>query len=636
MKIHFQGDIDGLLSGLHELQGQLGIEIDLSGVSVTVEQAAGDIQVTWQEGRGAIRYEEPIHFFRALGLLLEQIREDKEGTITETPQFSYNGTMIDASRNAVPNMSLVKQMLRAMALMGLNGFMLYTEDTYEIKERPYFGYMRGRYTQEELREIDDYAQQFGIEVVACIQTLGHLAHALKWDPMMELRDAEDILLVGYEDTYVLIEQMVKVAAESLRTKRIHIGMDEAFALGLGRYLIKNGFRHRFDIMNEHLGRVLEITDRYGMKPMMWSDMYFHLLKEGTDGQEIEGDGISADAVAQIPKGVDFVYWDYYATEQRSYEINIERHQKLGSDPIFAGGVWIWGIMSPNYGKTWHNTNPALMACKKHGLREVFATAWGDNGQETNHLTMLPGLQLFAEHGYTAGEVDQERIKARFATCTGQSFDDYWELTYMDETPGVTKDNMHSSNSSKFLLWQDTMIGLYDKHVEGKLGEQLAEHYAKMAVRLQDAYEQATGDHRLIFDLYVKLSAVLAKKTTLGLQVTQAYQSKDKEAMEELATTLIPHVRELVDRARKAHRKLWMTTNKPFGWEVMDIRYGGVLARLQSAEDRLTDWVEGRIERMEELEAERLPFLFQSPPETDVVGQGHFYHRIVTASGLSLI
>jgi hypothetical protein len=51
----------------------------------------------------------------------------------------------------------------------------------------------------------------------------------------------------------------------------------------------------------------------------------------------------------------------------------------------------------------------------------------------------------------------------------------------------------------------------------------------------------------------------------------------------------------------------MTTNKPFGWEVLDIRYGGILARIDSVIERITGYVEGRIDRIEELEQERLYF-----------------------------
>jgi hypothetical protein len=44
-----------------------------------------------------------------------------------------------------------------MALMGLNMLQLYTEDTYEIENEPFFGCLRGKYTAKELSAIDDYA-----------------------------------------------------------------------------------------------------------------------------------------------------------------------------------------------------------------------------------------------------------------------------------------------------------------------------------------------------------------------------------------------------------------------------------------------------------------------------------------------
>lgn len=49
--------------------------------------------------------------------------------------------------------------------MGYNTLMLYTEDTYEVDGQPYFGYMRGRYSKAELRELDDYAAEKGMELI---------------------------------------------------------------------------------------------------------------------------------------------------------------------------------------------------------------------------------------------------------------------------------------------------------------------------------------------------------------------------------------------------------------------------------------------------------------------------------------
>ena len=60
----------------------------------------------------------------------------------------------------------VKFMLRKCALMGMNAYMLYTEDTYEIEGRKYFGHLLGRYSKEELKELDSYAQRLGIELIS--------------------------------------------------------------------------------------------------------------------------------------------------------------------------------------------------------------------------------------------------------------------------------------------------------------------------------------------------------------------------------------------------------------------------------------------------------------------------------------
>jgi len=68
--------------------------------------------------------------------------------------------------------------------------------------------------------------------------------------------------------------MIRSIIASFRSKRIHVGMDEAFGLGRGNYLDANGYQPSFEIMEKHLGKVLEITKKYNLKPMIWSDMFF--------------------------------------------------------------------------------------------------------------------------------------------------------------------------------------------------------------------------------------------------------------------------------------------------------------------------------------------------------------------------
>ena len=139
--------------------------------------------------------------------------------------------------------------------MGLNVLMLYSEDTYTVEKYPYFGYMRGRYSYDEMKDFGDYAELFGVEIIPCIQTLAHLEKFLKWKESEPLKDTGSVLLVGEEKVYTFIEEMIKSATAPFKTKRIHLGMDEAWDLGLGEYLKRNGFRRRHDIMNEHVAEL---------------------------------------------------------------------------------------------------------------------------------------------------------------------------------------------------------------------------------------------------------------------------------------------------------------------------------------------------------------------------------------------
>ena len=85
--------------------------------------------------------------------------------------FKRFGLMMDMSRNSVMNMPSLKKLIPALADMGYNFIMLYTEDTYEIPEEPYFGHFRGRYTQAELKDFVAFCEGYGVEVIPCIQTL---------------------------------------------------------------------------------------------------------------------------------------------------------------------------------------------------------------------------------------------------------------------------------------------------------------------------------------------------------------------------------------------------------------------------------------------------------------------------------
>lgn len=625
MKLRFEGELTALLPGIRVLSQEIPFAQAEDGLTVRVELSAGELEVGLEQGQAYIRYASKHQFFRGLGLLVQHGASGEPFQIREKQQFDTIGPMFDLSRNGVLTVDSFKLMLRKMALMGMNTVMLYLEDTYEIADQPYFGYMRGRYSHAELKEIDDYADQFGIEAYPSIQTLAHLEEFLKWEPVKEYKDTKGALLVGYDKTMELVENMIEHATAPFRSNKIHIGMDEAEELGRGKYLDKNGFTSRFEIMTAHLDKVLEITRRRGLKALMWSDMFMKFASTSGDEHYDTETQVPEEMARRIPKDVDMVYWDYHHTERDDYEKLIAKHRPLGCNLVFAGAVWIFNTFGVNYGLSLRATDMALQVCKEQGIREVYATMWGDDGMESNPFIALLGLQFYAEHAYSEGTPDQKTLAERVKFCTGIEADTFLQLKYLDETPGSEPDNRKQSNPSKFLLYQDVLLGLFDKQIEGL---PLCDHYAKLEQDIRGKRD-ASAELDYLFEVPEKLSGVLKRKSEIGIELKRAYDAGDKDALRRIATDVLPDIAQAVQELRAAHRAQWLRMFKPFGWEVIDIRYGGVINRLDTASMRLIDYAEGRIGRIEELEQERLLFSSTNRFTNKGLGWCSFYYRMAS-------
>ena len=610
MRFTFTGQYENVMPGLLALQEMLNVEISersSEGVAVEVRQdSQSQLVVTCRQEAGRTRavisYTETVQFFRGFGLLVEHLRDgNTDFEIKESPQFTTCGAMFDVSQgNAVINLDSVKEIIRRMAVMGLNMLMLYCEDSYTVEAQPYFGYMRARYTEDDIRQLDDYAWQLGIELIPCIQTLGHLNDALRWDVFQDIREDDSTLLVGEEKTYAFIEDLITAATKPFRTKRIHIGMDEAWYLGRREYLTRNGYEQPYQIMCKHLDRVMEIVRKHGFKPMMWSDMFFSTLNK--DGGYRADVPLPEGYVDKVPKDVSLVYWDYYAHDDAHLDKYIDIHRLFG-EPIFAGASWTWFGFGLNWGVTERATHAALTACKHKGVKEVFMTVWGDCGTECNIFAVLPGLSLYAEHFYSSGKPSPEKLQKRFEFCTGGRYEDFTALRFLDETPGIEEGNYEIANTSKLLMWQDILTGLFDKNIEGL---PLNAHYAKLKKTMDEAATR-NGVFNFLFEFNACVADVLSVKSELGLAITAAYKAGDREAMGRYAGDVLPDLAARVKALRTAHKRAWFGTYKPLGWDVMDIRYGALLMRIQSAQEQITDWLEGRLPQLDELEEPRLYF-----------------------------
>lgn len=504
--------------------------------------------------------------------------------------------MLDCSRNAVMNVKELKNYIDALSLIGYNSLMLYTEDTYEVDNEPYFGYLRGRYSQDELKEIDAYAKSKNIELIPCIQTLAHLNQAFRWPRFASIRDCDDILLVDDERTYQFIENMFATLAKCFTSRKVNIGMDEAHMLGRGRHLdITNEFKKN-DIFLRHLDRVVKIATKYGFSPMMWSDMFYRLATNGDYYKE--NAAISDEVKRLVPKEITLIYWDYYHEDEKTYDKMIKGHLSFNNPVGFAGGVWTWSGFAPFNDKALKVTKAAMRACHKNNIDNIIMTLWKDNGGECSFYSVLPSL-LYARMAFD-GITSLTEIKQRFKELFNLSFDDFTKLDTINHIKGKTED-FDVINQSKYMLYNDPFLGIFDSRVnkgDGNIYKQYVNMYNRLSKRL--------GKYGYIATVLKDLAHVLSYKYELGIKTREAYVTKDNKLLDEVINDYKMTIK-LLYKFTESFRNLWYIENKPHGFDVEEIRLGGLIMRLSSCKDRLLKLRNKEIDKIPELEEKLLDF-----------------------------
>ena len=549
----------------------------------------GALRVTDSGGRITIEYGSPSAAARGIGCALAGQYGDS------ATSFEKMGIMLDCSRNAVMKVAHVKRWLGRLALMGCNVFMLYTEDTYELPGEPYFGYMRGGYSGREIREIDDYARQLGIEVVACIQTLGHMGQMLKWPHYRTIKDTTQVLLAGEEKTYDLIKKMIAFWSEHLGTRRIHVGMDEAHDLGRGRLMDLHGNQSVFDIFDRHLKRVEEICSSHGLKPMIWSDMYFRM---GNPTQDYyDRNTVIPDSVkAKVPQSVDLVYWDYCSTDEGFYTEWIQRHRELGHDPIMASGIWTWSRFWYDHFKTSAAVKPCVEACRKARLPQIFFTLWGDGNSYCEFDSAFAGIAYAADLCYGGNGSEDSLSPWLKAICSS----DYSAILV---GTGLQVPAPHNNQpiSATTILWDDPLLGI---GWQGFL-DACPDFWPQVLVKLRDLREKIApfrgNQSEPDFDYLWRICDLMVRKLEFREALVLAYDLKDKDALHRLQEDQIPPLLDALAGLEQAFRRQWLRRNKPFGMETTQIRLGAGSTRYREAALRIQEYCQGQIETIEELE-----------------------------------
>lgn len=514
-------------------------------------------------------------------------------------KFKRLSALIECSSGITPKPETLKNYIKILSGMGYDRVYIGMADAYKIKEDPYFGYKRGGYTISQLKSLDEYAKSVGVELVAQIQTLSHLHFLSKFPEYEGMFDTDNVVMVGEDRVYELIEHMIKTVSEGLSSRRIHLGLDEAFGLGTGEYLKKYGKADKKELIIKHLERVFAILDKYGYEvPEMWADM----LVEPCDTK------VSASEIKRVlPKNAVVHVWNYEEDDENKLRGMISDAKNYCDNIGFAGAVWKYIGFGPNNKFSLSRLIPQMRATAKCGVDEFTVTLWADRVAPCSNYAALPSMFAVAQFndGVYDGINENTLDKDKFYRVTGISYDDMFSLDYIDNP--LIVDSKFRSNSSFWMFYTDILLGNFDTFaVDGAGGfyRALAEKYGKLS----------SGEFARIFKMSASLMRVLEVKAELPRRVRAAYLDKNKEKAAEAVKDIV-ELKKRISLFIKDFGEYYTHDNQAFGLEVHQLYMGGQLSRLDYTIERLNAFIE-KDEIIEELEGGILPLNYNPPVTLD--------------------
>jgi hypothetical protein len=355
--------------------------IDAQGATITARTAAG-----LRHGRAT----------------LAQLRRQERIpclVINDAPRFAHRGVMLDISRDRVPTMATLYQLVDHLAAWKINHLQLYIEHTLAYVGHEEIWQSASPLSLDELSKLDRYCAGKGIDLNANQNCLGHFARWLwhpKYIPLSEL-DSGYLSESGHyypPNTLCPTDPRVLVLLDDLLSQQLprcsghyaNIGCDEPWDLGRGRSKTACEARSREAVFSEYVAKVAAIVRRLGKKPQFWCDPH---PNEGDD----------------LPKDLTALIWGY--EDVSDFHSRVMAHRNRGREVWVAPGTSCWNSST---GRTWNRRGNLDLAANEHEAEGFLCTAWGDYGHRQQWPITLLGFADSAMAAWSgAGHYDDPAI-----------------------------------------------------------------------------------------------------------------------------------------------------------------------------------------------------------------------------------
>lgn len=280
--------------------------------------------------------------------------------ISDAPRFEYRGMMLDCSRHFFP-VEFVKEYIDLIAMHNMNRFHWHLTDDQgwrlEIKKYPLLtlkGSVRtkttighnsqiydntpygGYYTQEQAREIVEYARERYITVIPEIDMPGHQKAALACYPDLGCTGGPyevgqnwgvylDILCLGNEKTYQFCEDVLTELMDIFPSELIHIGGDEApkertVECPKCKELMAREGLNKTNVQGYFTNRIEKFINSKGRRIMGWDEILEGDINKSATIHCWRGTEHGIKAAQQghdvIMSPTSYCYFDYYQADPR--------------------------------------------------------------------------------------------------------------------------------------------------------------------------------------------------------------------------------------------------------------------------------------------------------------------------------
>jgi len=309
--------------------------------------------------------------------------------ISDWPDFSARGVMLDVSRDKVPTLETLFALVDLLAGWKVNQFQLYTEHTFAYRNHPEVWADASPITGQDILALDAYCRERHVELVPNQNSFGHLRHWLKhprYAPLAEVPGDFDTPWGRHEGPFSLCPldpgslELVRSLYDELlphfTSRQLNVGCDETFDLGQGRSQEACEQQGSGRVYLDFLLQIYREVKARGRTMQFWGDIVVQ----------------HPDLIPEVPSDAIALEWGYEA--DHPFDERGAQYAAAGVPFYVCPGTASWCSIA---GRTDNALGNLLNAAENglgHGAIGYLNTDWGDYG----HWQVLPVSYV----GFAAG------------------------------------------------------------------------------------------------------------------------------------------------------------------------------------------------------------------------------------------